>query len=285
MDMIAIDLDGTLLNSANEISPNNREAIQRAQSKGVEVVIATGRASFDVHNLVSGLDLHTWVIAANGATIHRPDGTLFSSIPMEKADVTEILEWLEEKEFYYEAIDDAEILTPQNARELMNIELDRIRSANPKTDLTKLEKAAQKQFSQSGFSPVDSYKEIVDKHRNVYNILAFSFEEEKLRKGWERFKDYTDLTLVSSANHNFELEHRLASKGNALVELAQQLNRSIERIAVIGDSLNDLSMMNVAGYSAAMENAKDEVKEVCHFHTKTNDEDGVAHAIDHFLTL
>ncbi|RDY71349.1 HAD family phosphatase [Halobacillus trueperi] len=285
MDMIAIDLDGTLLNSTNEISKNNIQAIQRAQSKGVEVVIATGRAAFDVRNLFSGLDLHTWVIAANGATIHRPDGKLFSSTPMEKDDVSEILGWLEKEGFYYEAIDDEAILTPQNGRELMNIELDRIQSANPKTDLTRLEKAAEKQFSQSGFLHVDSYKEIVDKHRNVYNILAFSFEEEKLQKGWERFDDHPDLTLVSSANHNFELEHRLASKGNAVRQLTKQLNRSIERTAVIGDSFNDLSMMNIAGYSAAMGNAKDEVKEACCYLTKTNDEDGVAHAIDHFLTL
>ncbi|MYL50730.1 Cof-type HAD-IIB family hydrolase [Halobacillus litoralis] len=285
MDMIAIDLDGTLLNSANEISKNNIRAIQRAQSEGVEVIIATGRASFDVQNLFSNLELNTWVISANGATIHRPDGALFSSIPMGKEDVTEILGWFEKEGFYYEAIDDEAILTPQNGRELMNIELDRIRSANLKTDVTRLERAAEKQFSQTGFSHVDSYKEIVDRERNVYNILAFSFEEEKLQKGWERFKNHPDLTLVSSADHNFELEHRLASKGNAVMHLARQLNRSIERTAVIGDSLNDLSMMNVAGYSAAMGNGKAEVKEACHFLTKTNDEDGVAHAINHFLSL
>ncbi|MGR9048080.1 Cof-type HAD-IIB family hydrolase [Halobacillus faecis] len=285
MDMIAIDLDGTLLNSANEISENNIQAIHRAQSEGVEVVIATGRAAFDVRNLFSDLDLKTWVIAANGATIHRPDGTLFSSIPMEKEDVIKVLAWLEGNGFYYEAIDDESILTPQNGREVMNIELDRIRSANPNTNLSRLEKAAEKQFSQSGFSHVDSYKEIVDKKRNVYNILTFSFEEEKLQKGWERFKDYPDLTLVSSANHNFEVEHRLASKGNAVKQLAQQLNLSIERTAVIGDSLNDLSMINMAGNSAAMGNAKNEVKEACQFLTKTNDEDGVAHAIDHFLAF
>ncbi|MEC3884295.1 Cof-type HAD-IIB family hydrolase [Halobacillus sp. HZG1] len=285
MDMIAIDLDGTLLNSENKISPDNIQAIRRAKEEGVEVVIATGRAAFDVRNLFSSLDLQTWVIAANGATIHRPDGTLFSSIPMEKEDVTEILGWLEEEAFYYEAIDDEAILTPQNGRELMSIELDRIRSANPKADLTSLEKAAEKQFSQSGFLHVDSYKEIVDSKRNVHNILAFSFEKGKLQKGWDRFIEYPDLTLVSSANHNFELEHRLASKGNAVMKLAEELNRSIKRTAVIGDSLNDLSMINVAGYSAAMGNAKDEVKEACHFNTKTNDENGVAHAIDYFLTL
>ncbi|SFK10697.1 hypothetical protein SAMN04487936_107130 [Halobacillus dabanensis] len=284
MDMIAVDLDGTLLNSKNQISSKNVEAIREAQGEGVEVVIATGRAEFDVRRLISGLKLNTWIIAANGATIHRPDGSLFYSVPMEQKDVHQILAWLEEENFYYEAIDDHSILTPLNGKELLQIELDRIKSANPKADIGQLEKAIEKQFSQHGFLHVDSYKEIVDADQKIYNILAFSFDKDKLKKGWEKFHSNPDLTLVSSADHNFEMEHRWASKGLAVEKLAAKLNLSLEKTAVIGDSLNDLSMISMAGYSAAMGNAKEQVKEASRFLTRTNDEDGVAHAIRHFLT-
>jgi Cof subfamily protein (haloacid dehalogenase superfamily) len=284
MDMIAIDLDGTLLNSKNQISQNNVEAIQNAQTEGVEVVIATGRAEFDVRRLISGLNLNTWIIAANGATIHQPDGSLFYSVPMEQKDVHQILAWLEEANFYYEAIDDHSIFTPLNGRELLQIELDRIKSANPKTDIAQLEKAIEKQFSQHGFLHIDSYKEIVNTNQMIYNILAFSFDTGKLKQGWERFQSNPDLALVSSADHNIEIEHRLASKGFAVEKLAAKLNLSLEKTAVIGDSLNDLSMISMAGHSAAMGNAKEQVKSASHFLTRTNDEDGVAHAIRHFLT-
>lgn len=285
MDMIAIDLDGTLLNSNNQISQANVEAIRKAQADGVEVVIATGRAEFDVRRLISGLNLNTWVIAANGATIHQPDGSLFYSVPMEEVDVKQILSWLEKENFYYEAIDDQAILTPLNGRERLQIELDRIKSANPKTNIVQLEEAIEKQFSQHGFLHIDSYKEIIDTHRTIYNILAFSFDMDKLKQGWERFQSNPDLTLVSSADHNFELEHRLASKGFALEKLAAQLNLSLKKTAVIGDSLNDLSMISMAGHSAAMGNAKDQVKKACGVSTRSNDEDGVAHAIRHFFTI
>ncbi len=283
MDMIAIDLDGTLLNAESRISDENIEAIHLAQQKGVEVVIATGRAEFDVRNLIADVDLSIWVIAANGATIHRPDGTIHNSVPMEKKDVALALAWLEYEEFYYEVIDDHSILTPQNGRELLEVELDRIRSANPKANVTQMEESIKKQFSQTGFLPIDSYREIIEKDRNVYNILAFSFDVDKLKEGWEKFRAYPAVTLVSSADHNFELEHKTASKGMALERLSDKLGLSIKQTGVIGDSLNDLSMFAVAGHSVAMGNAKNEVKKASDFVTKTNDENGVAHAIHHFL--
>ncbi|CDQ18432.1 Cof-type HAD-IIB family hydrolase [Halobacillus karajensis] len=285
MDIIGIDLDGTLLNAKNQISAKNIEAIQAAQAQGVEVVIATGRATFDVRHLFRKFDIKTWVIGANGATIHRPDGSLFTSTPINKEDVETTLSWLEKEGFYYEAIDDHSIFTPQNGREILQIELDRIRSANPEANLAELKKAVEKQFSQTGFLQIDSYKTIMESGRDIYNILAFSFHHEKLKKGWLTFESYPALTLVSSADHNFEIEHRQASKGKALEHLASHLDLSLSRTAVIGDSLNDLSMISAAGYSAAMGNAKKEVKDACLFQSKTNDEDGVAHAIYHFLSL
>ncbi|ARI75557.1 Cof-type HAD-IIB family hydrolase [Halobacillus mangrovi] len=284
MELIAIDLDGTLLNSQNTISKDNIDAIKMAQQKGTEVVIATGRAEFDVRNVLEKTGLNIWVIGANGATIHEPNGTLFHSVPIEERDTVEILEWLDQEQFYYEVFSDSAILTPQNGRELLQIELDRIQSANPNEDIKKLTEAIEKQFSQTGFYHVESYQDILDAGTPIYNVLAFSFEKEKLDKGWGTFESYPNLTLVSSAFHNFELEHKHASKGLALEKLANHLGHSIKRTAAIGDSPNDLSMIAKAGHSAAMENGRTAVKEASSFVTKSNDDHGVAHAIHHWLT-
>lgn len=283
MELIAIDLDGTLLNSSHTISEENIKAIKYAQAQGVEVVVATGRAEFDVREVFAHTDLTTWVIGANGATIHRPNGTLFDSVPIEEKDADAILSWLEQEQFYYEVFSDSSILTPQNGRRLLQIEMDRIKSANPEADLEELEQALEKQFSQTGFYHVDSYKDITESGSPVYNILAFSFEQEKLDKGWSTFESNPDLTLVSSANQNFEFEHKDASKGLALQKLAAHLDLPISETAAIGDSPNDLSMLHTAGHSAAMANATDVVKESSDFITAHNDNHGVAQAIYHWL--
>lgn len=280
--LIAVDLDGTLLNEENQISKKNLESIKFAQNNGIEVVIATGRAHFDVQAILKTTDIQPWIIGANGATIHQPNGELFHSVPINREDAIKILSWLEKEEFYYEVFSNQSILTPQNGRELLAIEMDRVKSANPGVNVNQLKYAAEKQFSQTGFSYIKSYKDLVDTDMDFYNILAFSFDEKKLSAGWKKFEYMKDLTIVTSAKHNFELEHRNASKGIALEVLANKLNINIADTAAVGDSFNDLSMLRIAGKSAAMGNAHQEIKESCQVVTLSNVEDGVAHFIYSF---
>lgn len=277
--LIAVDLDGTLLNEENQISKKNLEAIKFAQANGIEVVIATGRAHFDVQNIFKETKLKTWIIGANGATIHQPNGELFHSVSINRQDAFQILNWLEQEEYYYEIFSNDSILSRQNGRELLTIEMDRVKSANPEVSIEQLIEAAEKQYSQTGFSYIVSYKDLIVTDVDVYNILAFSFDEEKLQKGKAQFKDMKDVTMVTSAKHNFEFEHKKASKGIALEMLAKKLGMNLADTAAVGDSYNDLSMLRMAGRSAAMGNAAEEIKNSCQEVTLTNIDDGVAHFI------
>ena len=285
VNLIAVDLDGTLLNEENRISKKNLEAIEFAQANGIEVVIATGRAHFDVQTIFKETGLKTWIIGANGATIHQPNGEMFHSISINRQDAFQILNWLEQEEYYYEIFSNDSILSPQNGRELLAIEMDRVKSANPEVSMEQLIEAAEKQYSQTGFSFIASYKELVDTDVDIYNILAFSFDEEKLRKGKAQFKDMEDVTVVTSAKHNFEFEHKKASKGIALEILAKKLAINLADTAAVGDSFNDLSMLQIAGRSAAMGNAPEEIKNSCQEVTLTNTDDGVAHFIYSLLQV
>jgi len=277
--LIAVDLDGTLLNEENQISKKNFEAIEFAQAKGVEVVIATGRAHFDVQTIFKETGLKTWIIGANGATIHQPNGELFHSVSIDRQDAFQILNWLEQEDYYYEIFSNDSILSPQNGRKLLAIEMDRVKSANPEVSIEQLIEAAEKQYSQTGFSFISSCKELIDTNIDVYNILAFSFDEEKLHKGKAQFNYMKDVTMVTSAKHNFEFEHKKASKGIALEILAKRLAMNLADTAAVGDSFNDLSMLRMAGRSAAMGNAPEEIKNSCQEVTLTNIDDGVAHFI------
>ncbi|MBS4207250.1 Cof-type HAD-IIB family hydrolase [Bacillus sp. FJAT-50079] len=279
VELIAIDLDGTLLNEENQISKKNLEALEFAQANGVEVVIATGRAHFDVQTIFKDTGLKTWIIGANGATIHQPNGELFHSVSINQQDAFQILNWLEQEQYYYEVFSNDSIFTPQNGRELLAIEMDRMKSANPEVSNEQLIKAAEKQYSQSGFSFISSYNDLINTNVDVYNILAFSFDEEKLQKGKAQFKNMKDVTMVTSAEHNFEFEHIKASKGIALEILTKRLELDLVDTAAVGDNFNDLSMLRIAGRSAAMANAPEEIRNACQEITLTNSDDGVAHFI------
>ena len=116
--------------------------------------------------------------------IHDPEGSLYHSVPLDRKRAEGILRWLEENNYYYEVFSDEAIFTPQNGRELLDIELDRLKSANPEADLSRLELAAEQQLSQNGYAYISSYTDLflAGKDVNVYNILAFLF----IRKSWKR---------------------------------------------------------------------------------------------------
>ncbi|MBL6010283.1 HAD family phosphatase [Bacillus halotolerans] len=285
MKLIAIDLDGTLLNSKHQVSSENENALRQAQRDGIEVVVSTGRAYFDVVSIFEPLGIKTWVISANGAVIHDPDGRLYHSETIDKKRAYDILSWLESENYYYEVFTDSAIYTPQNGRQLLDVELDRVKSANPEADLSVLMQAAEVQYSQSGFAYIDTFQELFeeDKQIDFYNILGFSFFKEKLEAGWQRYQEDKDLTLVSSADHNFELSSKKASKGQALERLAKRLNIPMNETVAVGDSLNDRSMLEAAGKGVAMGNAREDIKAIADAVTLTNDEHGVAHMIRHLL--
>ncbi|MED3564374.1 HAD-IIB family hydrolase, partial [Bacillus xiapuensis] len=146
MSLIAIDLDGTLLNHQIEISEENIKAIQYAQTNGVEVVISTGRAYFDVRRICEKAGLTTVVIGTNGATIHSKDEKLLSAAAIEKNDVQSILQWLDERNFYYEVFTNTAIYTIRKDRENFNYEIQRMKRTELDCDRKELVEEAERQL-------------------------------------------------------------------------------------------------------------------------------------------
>ncbi|GIP44560.1 phosphatase YwpJ [Paenibacillus sp. J45TS6] len=280
--LIAIDLDGTLLNTESQISSENADAIRFAQNNGVHVVIATGRAHADVRAICKKAGLVTPVIAANGATIHDENENKIESIPMDRKIAFSILEWLEANEFYYEVLTDQAIYSPNQGHQLMSIEIDRALSANPEESMDRLLRLAEKQYEQTGIVRIPSYRNIPES-AEIYNILSLSFDPEKLEQGRAQFRNDENVAMVISADHNFEVEHPEASKGNALSKLASRLGVSMEDTMAIGDSFNDVSMLSMAHHSVAMGNANPKIKELAKEVTLKNTEHGVAYAIERKL--
>lgn len=283
MGLIAVDLDGTLINNQHDISPENIQAIKQAQEAGHTVVIGTGRAHFDVQNILEKEGLSLYTIGANGATIHSPSGTSILSVPMPPSKVEKITAWLEDRNLYYEVFCESAIYVMKGSREILYQEVESLKNKLSAQEIDFLNMHLEKQLSQSGFNFVNDFQDVFESKENIYNILAYSFIDEKRKPGIEAFKNEEELTLVTSSPFNFELEHKHASKGNAVTYLAKILNIDLAKSMAIGDSENDISMFKVVTESYAMANASDQVKSNAKHTTVNNDEHGVAKAIYQFI--
>lgn len=279
MSLIAIDLDGTLLNHHNEISEENIKAIQYAQENGLEVVISTGRAYFDVRRICEKAGISTVIIGTNGSTIHTKDEECISATMIERNDIQSMLQWLDERNFYYEVFSNTAIYTIRKARDNFNHEIQTLKSTNLDFEMEELVGMAERQFDQFGYVFVENYHDIFKREEDFYNLVVCSFDEKKLEEGRKYFTGFDTLNVFSSANHNIEITSKHASKGMALETFCTLTNRCLDQAMAIGDSHNDLPMFEKVKYSVAMGNANDEIKEVCTMTTLKNDENGVAHAI------
>ena len=107
---------------------------------------------------------------------------------------------------------------------------------------------------------------------------------EKLRKIEAELQKLPNLAIASSFENNLEITDRKAQKGIVLKEYIESLGYTMEEVMVFGDSMNDYSMLSMDfGATVAMENGMEKVKEVAKYITKSNAEDGVAHAIEELL--
>lgn len=279
MKLFATDLDGTLLNLDSQISPENAAAIARAQQEGLKITIATGRVYSDVVAISREGGINTPVIGSNGATIHDANGERLFHLPLDRETAASVMQWLEDHHCYYEASTQQGIYAPISSHETMLAEMDRILGTSPGEDVERLIRAVKKHYDKKDYHRVISHQDI-PAEAYIYNIMAFSMNSEQLREGREYFGSRSDVAMVVSSEHNFEMQHPDVSKGNALTKLAAHMNIDMEDTVAIGDNFNDVSMLKMAGLGIAMGNAVAEIQGIAKAVTLTNVEHGVAYAIE-----
>lgn len=283
--LIALDMDGTLLNEDGEISPENKEAILHAQSLGHIVIIATGRSYMDAERQLRLADLECPVVSLNGAVVTLPDGTLAASTPLDKEDIIPALRWMNEiPELYYEVYTEDNVYVELDKRVRLE-KLSALKEDEVPEEVGWLLKAMiDQQFQQAAVTYVESMEDIWSKEENlIYKTLAFSLNRELLKEASTRFAAIPGLIITASHVNNIEINHKDANKGNGVKLMADHYGIPAEQIAVMGDSYNDLPMFEIAGYRIAMENAAPILKETADFITLSNSEHGVAAGLRHLL--
>ena len=276
---IATDMDGTLLNSVQQISQANKEAILKAQTQGVEVVVATGRSYQEAAYVLSEAGLTCPVICVNGAEIRSKEGEVLSATPIGKQLARKVASRLAEKEVYFEVYTNQGAFTvdPDKA---VSILVDIVMSANPEANQAEIIESAGARIRDGLIHKIEDYELLfADEDAQIYKLLAFSFDGDRLEAANQSLADLGDLAVASSGHENLEITNRHAQKGIALESFVAAKGIDLAETMAIGDNYNDVSMFAKAGRSVAMGNANYEIKSLCDVITDTNEESGVAKAI------
>lgn len=273
--LVALDLDGTLFDNSSHISERNLTAIRSITDKGIHVVISTGRPFEGIpFDQIKGTGIN-YAITANGSGIHEiSTGKCLYENAMDEELVTPILNFLLTRDIHMDAFIGGKGYTPIQCVE-----------------------TAQKLTVPSS---IKNY--IITTRTRLDNILQFIHENQlKVQKMTLNFYPAADgtlidretvrkflvsnpsITTVCGGYNNLEFTRADANKGVGLRKLAEILGVNPDATMAIGDTENDLAIIEAAGIGVAMGNATDAVKARADYVTTTNTKDGVAAAIEHFI--
>jgi len=264
--LIAIDIDGTLINDRKEITTEVNEAIQAAKAKGVNVAICTGRPIGGVHRLIEELKLtdeNDHVITYNGALVQNTHkNEILSEISLTYGDLKVLYQLSEDVNSPMHFFDSANLYTP-------NKQINHYTVYESYLNQIPLHYRTIDEVPEDILIPKVMF---IDEPERLSKVIAAI--PESFRKRY---------TFVQSAPYFLEILHPSVSKGNAVKQLADVLSVKQEEVICIGDGENDLSMVEFAGCGVAMGNAVPIVKEAANFHTLSNNENGVAYAIEKLI--
>ena len=279
INLIATDMDGTLLNAAHEISEENINAIHYAQSLGITVVIATGRAFYEASTPVAQTDLKVPYICLNGAEVRDESFNISSTSNLNRELIDRITGELNSEDIYYQIYTNIGIYTENPERDL-EIYIAIAERAGQQADVEKIKAGIQKRIDNGTLKVVENYDKIKETPGEiVMKILAFDSDLEKIDRVSAKLAESGSLAVSSSSRGNIEITHADAQKGIALATIAEKLHIDMDNVMAIGDNLNDISMLERVGYPVAMSNGTEEVKAASKYITETNENSGVGKAI------
>ena len=286
--LLAIDLDGTLLNSYGEISDENKRAIKKAQENGIEVVLASGRVPDSIERYAKEIDSQKFLIAGNGTIlkdIQKNEIIYDNFISKEKA--LKIIRMCEENSVFCNVYTQKTIITKE-----LNYNVQYYYYENSKKDdelrtNINVVNDIYKYVEQINTSPISKIN-ICDENKIIFNSIVNKLKringvtildvEHMSKKVIKKGSEFIDLQYYYT-----EITNEIADKWEAIKELARIMNIQKKEIIAIGDNINDEKMINNAGLGIVMGKSALSVRQNKNIVTKSNNENGVAYAIYNYI--
>ena len=259
-DLVAIDCDGTLLNTDKTISNGAREAIDRARAAGIEIALITGRNLGGVRFIVDQLGLDGVIVGCGGAFIYDiQPSRIVESHPLPKKETIELVQLCREWDIMLvlENLEYSEYEKNVEEKE----KKDRAANFNSRKVADLIQVIAE-----------DTIKAVIVGETAAVQAAIAEVNRRKL-----------PFQIAMSSPNSADILAEGVNKGSGLKSLAQIKHLPMERIAVIGDWLNDMDMFTASHFSVAMGNAPEELKALADLIAPTNDEGGVAWALQEII--
>lgn len=268
--IIALDLDGTLLNSNKELTERNYRALEAAAACGIEIVPTTGRFYDAMPQVIRDLPFVNYAITINGAQVaHVRTGDVLyrAEIPWQQA--VEIMSVLDTLPVVYDCFMD-------NAAFMTAAFKERIDECTDDPHYRKMVRELRQSVPELKAFITERGQDV---QKSQFFTMDMALRQRMLNELPRRFPG---IITTAALLHNVEINHERANKGAAVLALAEHLGCGAENVMAFGDGLNDLSMIRAAGTGVVMANAFDEVKRYADYITDDCDHDGVAAAIEKF---
>ncbi len=265
--LIALDLDGTLLNDAKELTERTQRALEAASRSGIEVVLSTGRPVTALPQEVAHFPYIKYALTADGARIEnlRTGELLFEGL-IPKEMVKPIYDIFDD----YDVIEEIYI---KGQGYISERDIDHLEeyTTNP----------AHAAYARRTRKRVEDIHDLLDRDIDKAHALFKSFEDRE--DAMRRIREIADLELCDAFPINLEVSAPGINKGEGLKILGEKLGIETKDMMAFGDSNNDAAMLQTAGVAVVMDNAYESVKEIADMIAPSNEEDGVAAVIEQML--
>ena len=271
--LIALDIDGTLLTTRGEITARTSKALNQAKQLGVQIVLVTGRRFNSARELVLRLDLDIPLVSHNGALTKNIETLeIVDFHPLDTETAREVIHFGRQHGVdmicndYPHGLGTMVIEGISPGNKALHRYLNLYRSSVVEVpDLLSYVQSPPIQLTVSGrCDPTDGFE---------VKLREAMGEQVRIFKTRYRAYDLTILDVLSLT----------ASKGESLAAVAARHGVAREEVMAVGDNHNDLTMLRYAGLGVVMGNAEDELKQMGFEQTASNEEDGVALAIEKFI--
>ena len=286
--LVAIDLDGKLLNSYGEISKENKEALCKALEKGVEIVLTSGRVISSIKNFSKEIGDMNYLISGNGSAVFDiKNNNIIYNQNLEKEKILKIIKICEENSFYYSIYTEREIITKSlqyNNLFYQNENSNKLPEDKININITQniykyVEESKEDKFLKISICDEDKtvFNNIMRKLKQIKNIdvLDVAHLSRKLIK--------SGTEIIPIEYFYTEITNKNVNKWGAIEFLIQKLGIKREEVVAIGDNVNDIEMIKNAGLGIIMGNSAPYIKEIADVVVSDNNSNGVKEAIEKYI--
>lgn len=260
MQLLAIDIDGTLLTDEYSMTERTKTAIINIKKRGVKVILATGRGPKSCFQIMNELDLNDPIITHNGAVIFDPVAKQISlEIGFKAEELSPVIQYSRQAGIHFDLCTAFDMYHEGATQEV---------------------EAIYKKFNVTPTLVEDSCL-------LVEQIVKFTLfgDEKKLNQAMEELlPQFPEWSIIRSGETFIDVIHPQATKGSALKHLIQELEIDPKNIVAFGNYFNDLEMLQLAGLGVAMANSPSQIKKSADRVTASNNEDGVAMIVEELLS-